>query len=277
MSKQTVTFNPDTTEFLELKSDYTKVTDDKAKHYGGNQTWFRGMPYYGIISPNGCGLIAICDICLYLSGQKSANRSPLTDGYVDGQIEAGEYVEYVKSFNDLYVNLRNRMDPIGRKYGMNNLDGKTGKILAVYFKSNMIPLKVSSHPIKDPKSLGGNSPTTLKSYSEIRGSIANDLPVIMGISPSDKEKAVMLYTRKKSAPLTFTPSRTTQNHYVTVTGVVTDSSAKAEDSVMYQISSWGREYFISASDLNEHLSSGEGFIGNMIAKKSNSLTIINPR
>ena len=97
MNAQTITFNNDTTEVLTLQSDYTKVADDSGSYYGGDQRWFRGMPYYGIISPSGCGVVAICDICLYISGQSNRNRSPLTDDYKNGVIGSQEYIEYVKT------------------------------------------------------------------------------------------------------------------------------------------------------------------------------------
>ena len=276
MNTQTITFNSDTTEILTLQSEYTKIVDEKGRYYGGDQRWFRGMPYYGIISPSGCGVIAMCDICLYISGQSSRNRSPLTDDFKNGQIGAQEYIEYVKSFNDLYINLHHRMDPIGRRFQMNNLDGKTGKIMTTYFKSNMIPLKVKAHSMRDVKDLGGGPITELDSYKEICGSIRNDLPVIIGISPSSKENAIPMYVKKRNQ-LVFGFKTSTQNHYVTVTGVFTDRSGAPETSVMYQVSSWGKEYYINAADLHHHLTCGQGLLGKLVCKFGNNLTVIDPR
>ena len=276
MNAQTITFNNDTTEVLTLQSDYTKVADDSGSYYGGDQRWFRGMPYYGIISPSGCGVVAICDICLYISGQSNRNRSPLTDDYKNGVIGSQEYIEYVKSFNDLYINLHHRNDPIGRKFQMNNLDGKTGKVMTTYFKSNMIPMKVAAHSIKDPKNLGGRAIYELPSYKEICESIRNDLPVIIGISPSGKENAVPMYVKKRNQ-MTFGFKTTTQNHYVTVTGVITDKSGKPENSVMYRVASWGKEFYINAADLHKHLSCGQGFFGKLACRFGNNMTVIDPR
>lgn len=276
MNAQTITFNNDTTEVLTLQSDYTKVADDSGSYYGGDQRWFRGMPYYGIISPSGCGVVAICDICLYISGQSNRNRSPLTDDYKNGVIGSQEYIEYVKSFNDLYINLHHRNDPIGRKFQMNNLDGKTGKVMTTYFKSNMIPMKVAAHSIKDPKNLGGRAIYELPSYKEICESIRNDLPVIIGISPSGKENAVPMYVKKRNQ-MTFGFKTATQNHYVTVTGVITDKSGKPENSVMYRVASWGKEFYINAADLHKHLSCGQGFFGKLACRFGNNMTVIDPR
>ena len=276
MNAQTITFNNDTTEVLTLQSDYTKVADDSGSYYGGDQRWFRGMPYYGIISPSGCGVVAICDICLYISGQSNRNRSPLTDDYKNGVIGSQEYIEYVKSFNDLYINLHHRNDPIGRKFQMNNLDGKTGKVMTTYFKSNMIPMKVAAHSIKDPKNLGGRAIYELPSYKEICDSIRNDLPVIIGISPSGKENAVPMYVKKRNQ-MTFGFKTATQNHYVTVTGVITDKSGKPENSVMYRVASWGKEFYINAADLHKHLSCGQGFFGKLACRFGNNMTVIDPR
>ena len=276
MNAQTITFNNDTTEVLTLQSEYTRVADDSGSYYGGDQRWFRGMPYYGIISPSGCGVVAICDICLYISGQSNRNRSPLTDDYKNGVIGSQEYIEYVKSFNDLYINLHHRNDPIGRKFQMNNLDGKTGKVMTTYFKSNMIPMKVAAHSIKDPKNLGGRAIYELPSYKEICDSIRNDLPVIIGISPSGKENAVPMYVKKRNQ-MTFGFKTATQNHYVTVTGVITDKSGKPENSVMYRVASWGKEFYINAADLHKHLSCGQGFFGKLACRFGNNMTVIDPR
>lgn len=246
------------TERIYLTSNYTGVEDEFSSYYGGDQKWFGNESGYELIKKTGCGLIAMSDISLYLRR-------------AEGRVARTDYLSFIKQFNDSFVHLRMRKGFLGKRFGMNNIDGRTSRILNAYFRKNSLPYKAVTRHSPDSRRDLQIAVTERKSYKMITDSIKNDLPVIIGIGPSDGS-GVPLYTEEKLKRGTFVSGSTTENHYVTITGVLTYRD-EYKLTVLYKISSWGKKYYINANDLLEHITREKG-IKYIIARISNNMTII---
>ena len=111
-----------------LHSGYVRINCGDRQLYGGDQAAFGGL-----IESTGCGLIAMADISLYLSGNT--------------ELTAEEYESYIRSFNEEFVKLRMRGGMLGKKFGMCNIDGRSGVLLKGYFRSRGKPLSSRIIPV----------------------------------------------------------------------------------------------------------------------------------
>lgn len=164
-----------------MEIDYVKIIREAGYLYGGNQDLFGKKA-----SRSGCGMIAACDVILYLQGKRS--------------LQFSEYEEFVTGFrdNEAYKNSSNLIGIFPRKL------------------SGMI----NSH-IKEPEYVFiSRRKFTRDSLREfISDSLLEEFPVIVRIGANGKK---LPYKIKYSDPaIRFTEGKTDW-HYITVTGM-TDS------------------------------------------------------
>lgn len=240
-----------------------EIAESGKKHisYGGAQRWFRGLTNdipdndkREYLASQGCGLIAMADLALYL-----ARRDPDTFGTdvtkiadVANPIDFNKYKEYILEFNKKYMDLHNPW--YGDILHVNSNDGNMGKILTDYFKYNDINYK-ASWCIQDDFTINNIW------ARRIQHLISRNIPAIIAIEPPilNKDDAVPLYNRSKDdiyKKAVYEKCNGVKNHYFTVTAVIEDMVRKDNDcfdSVMYEVSSWGSKYYMSKKEMSDFI------------------------
>ena len=92
-----------------------------------------------------------------------------------------------------------------------------------------------------------------KLFSRIESMLSKDIPVILSVGPNfpliwRKEK-LTLYTKNQTG--TYMPAAKVKAHFVTVTGM---------DDEMIQISSWGKEYYISVLEYEKYIQDNSSYL-----------------
>lgn len=177
---------------------------------------------------SGCGIIAFSDLLLYLGNRDCAYRIPETEPYLNHVLQQKEYQSY---YNTIYKFLGeflfqggissmrlmlmfNRLS-FRQKWGMRAIWGFSGK----------------------------------KLFERISGMLSEDIPVILCIPmmllKKDKKDGIRLYDRVdgKDGSFTYHEKAFTRAHYVMVTGILEE-----EKESYYEISSWGKKYFINCKE-----------------------------
>lgn len=240
-----------------------KMAESGKEHisYGGAQGWFRGLENdipdddkREYLASQGCGLIAMADLALYL-----ARRDPDTFGTgvtkiadVANPIDFNKYKEYILDFEKSYVDLHAPW--YGDILHVNSNDGNMGKILTDYFKYNDINYK-ASWCIQDDFTINNIW------AKRIQHLISRNIPAIIAIGPPilNKDDAVPLYNRSKDdiyKKAVYEKCNGVKNHYFTVTAVIEDMVRKDNDcfdSVMYEVSSWGSKYYMSKKEMSDFI------------------------
>lgn len=94
-----------------MELDYIKIKNGNGVLYGGNQKYFGKA-----VSKSGCGMIAACDMLLYLSGKNA------------GTISFSDYTAFAEKLRDeiFYKNTRNPFGIFPRRLA-NILTEKSGR------------------------------------------------------------------------------------------------------------------------------------------------------
>ena len=219
------------TEDLTLDS-YIEIPDEAGASYGGSQMWFPpdGAKTDRTMRKGACGLIAAADILLYVARREKLSLAPVT-GSPQPLVPSSRtsYVELIRKLRRRY--------PVFPRIGSLNIE------LPVFMNSAL-------------KRMGSRTrlhwcllPTKKNVLKHVQASVEKDLPVILLISwkllPFTKMQGVPFYTFHNGSPVKITgPIRA---HFVTVTGI-----RQPEDPALplfYEISSWGRKYFINSDEL----------------------------
>lgn len=238
-----------------LRSEYVRVGSRSRPLYGGNQSEFGEL-----IGKTGCGLIAMADISLYLSGRNRLTKE--------------EYLKYVNGFNSDNIRLRMLGGILGRKFEICSIDGRSGKLLKGYFARTGSKLTAKLMPVPMKRSERNAPLPDRRCFRIISKALAEDKPVILGVGPSKSHK-LPLYSRDSADPCRFQRTNSTSNHYVTITGAVVCKNADTDrQMVLYRVSSWGKKYFIDAEELYEHITADRGIYGRIVGRVSNVLTVI---
>ena len=258
-----------------LKNDYIRIDHSKESgnrwdiSYGGDQGWFGNIEDYpdkDIVSNQGCGLIAMCDTILYLAKTNEKYRTELTNriNNINSTIPFDEYFDFVKRFNDYYARM-DMDDPLEIKlfcwtiktidFESNTNDGHMGDILTSYFSNNDINLDASWCITENNIYADGHWFELNTRDRRIKEMISNDIPAIISIGPG---KGLNFYSKDEENldKPAYCYETKKDSHYVTITAVIEDriKSQNGEyDSVMYEISSWGKKYYISQKELREHV------------------------
>lgn len=190
-----------------LKDNYIQVDGN----YGGSQTFFKKD--FGLLNKNrqkgGCGIVAITDTVLYLSGKRLINS----------------IIEYKLLFKE--TSKKSHWFPVS--FGMNFIQETYGlkKLMLSYGQSFSCRWCFS---IK-------------KLYKRIYSMISNDIPVIMCIPK------VLSFSKKKDNLAFYDENLTaingTNGHFVVVTGIYTHPF---NNEIYLSISSWGKKYYINLNE-----------------------------
>ena len=211
--------------------------------YGGNKGWFTTdgegflaeRSYMNDIPKEGCGLIALHDTMNYL---------------IWGN-HTFDYCYYEQSVYDLYDALGNA--PHIRLFGL--------PILPVTMRLALEALNLEVTDESYHVRAIADSKDNL--YDTISGSITKGYPVITCIfnlnlkivllnrdqSRETDTRELNLYTLSYDKGTTTSRSNSTNFHYVTITGIVSDDLA---GDVFLRISSWGNQYYISLNELYDY-------------------------
>lgn len=190
----------------------------------------------------GCGIVALSDIFLYLSGKY--NKSLQLDGvsYVNYKLDQKTYCEY---YNRIYrlaggVSLKN---------------GASGIKLWRTF-NRMAKLQGWSE-----RARWGFS--RKKILSRLEEMLAKDIPVIlcvpMALFKKDKEKGLWFYMKNEKGA--YVPRTRVNGHYVVVTELFYEN-----EEIYLVISSWGKQYFIKWKEYEEQIKTRlfGAFLGNLL-------------
>lgn len=205
-----------------LRYPYLSVKTQNECSFGGSQTWSSSR----IMQKYGCGVVGIADVLLYLGLHRMDCETDLHYGILreDGYISYPRYERYL-------IKMRRRFLSVIPGFGVPGfcLPAAMNK----YFRRYRIHLKAS---------------WCLRQSlirSRIEKMLSQDMPVILAIGPNFPcfwgKKCLTLYRMENGV---FLPSTQTKAHFVVVTGIIGD---------FLQISSWGKEYYISWPEYQNYI------------------------
>lgn len=223
------------------QQDYVPILHLDHRFYGGSQEWFAYEKK--IIAKAGCGLIALCDLTLYLARSNAQYHTPLIRRMISNlsRIPREEYLRYVLTFDKICLGLSHEI-------GINGI--ALGGALDAYARGYRLPLRAKWHVKKGSAIL-----------VQIQNMLNNDMPVILSVGKAilhRHDAGVYLYTYDAKADA-FEPCRKRINaHYMVVTALCTHTSAHGQHRFMLRVSSWAQCYYI---DLQEYIRYCERFYG----------------
>lgn len=239
-----------------LKSNYINVIEeDGSVSFGGNQGWVvkdseKKRSRNNIIRKFGCGLVSAVDIVAYM---ERASQSD-TEGSADGHSEISKTEETPLTVDEY----RERLHELEKRiFHVSYWLGVPGTRLArrmnrLFRKKNM--------PYKASWGMSGK-----KLLSRVRDMLENDIPVTLGIGPGffkkDRVHLYVTYLDKngsiENGNLRYSLKRkgSTKDHYVTITGLLED-----DEKTYFEISSWGRRYYIDYDEYTEYVKKNDNYI-----------------
>ena len=203
-----------------LRHTYLAVKTQAEKSFGGNQNWATGY----MMRKYGCGVVAMGDVLIYLGIHRLPCNTDLLYGMLreDGCLSYPRYERYLRKMNKRYLG-------IIPGFGVPNF--QLARAMNRYFRHYRIDLRA-----RWCLSSG-------KMLERIQDSLSKDYPVILAIGqniPFWRKKKLTLYRQENGV---YLPATETKAHYVVVTGM---------ENGYLQISSWGKEYFISWKEYQEY-------------------------
>lgn len=215
-----------------LKHPFIKIRTEDGKSFGGSQTWFA----QSFLRAAGCGVISATDLLLYLCSYHEACRDtrPQTD---PDFLTKERYMETAMQMEKRYF-------PVVPYFGMNGLALSCG--LNLYFRRRKLPFKaVWGVPAE-------------RLCAAIDEMLENDLPVILAVGPNFpriwKKETLTFYAKRDDGA--YVAASSARAHYVTVTG---------RDGTWLQISSWGKEYYISLMEYRAYRKRySSSFVSNLV-------------
>ena len=203
-----------------LRHTYLSVKTQADNSFGGNQNWATGY----MMRKYGCGVVAMGDVLIYLGIHRLPCNTDLLYGMLreDGCLSYPRYERYLRKMNKRYLG-------IIPGFGVPNF--QLARAMNRYFRHYRIDLRA-----RWCLSSG-------KMLERIQDSLSKDYPVILAIGqniPFWRKKKLTLYRQENGV---YLPATETKAHYVVVTGM---------ENGYLQISSWGKEYFISWKEYQEY-------------------------
>jgi len=203
-------------------SPYIQIPDEAGASFGGSQTWFPsdGTRHDRLLQKSGCGLIAAVDFLLYVGKEE-----------VPASREA--YLKLLRSFR--------------RRYPVFPAAGSFNVQLPLFLNRELRRIGFEKRLRFSP------FPTKRSLLKRIRSSLAEGYPVILLIPPKclpfTRKKGVVFHTMKNGVPVPVTEP--VRSHFITVTGI--HYPILAELPVFYEISSWGKRYYINSEEFSEYM------------------------
>jgi len=219
-------------KILGLSKEYIKVTrnENGLPSFGGDQNFFgtiEASPEDKRKQMCGCGIVAFADLLLYMGMKDKHYLVEENLSYVNRILPEDEYKRYYNIVYDF-------MGGIGGKVGISGI-----KIQRSFNRLS----RREKWPLRARWGLSGK-----KMNSRIEEMLMQDIPVIccipMMLLKRDKDKYLQLYRWKDG----LEKATCTRAHYVMITGI-----NAIEGNIFYEVSSWGKKYFVSRQEYNDFL------------------------
>ncbi len=233
---------------LSLKSNYINVLEeDGSLSFGGNQGWVvkdseKKRSRNNIIRKFGCGLVSAVDIVAYM--EKNSQGESGTGEDMGRPLTVAEY-------RDRLHELERRIFHVSYWLGVPGT--RLARRMNRLFRKKKMPYKASW-------GMSGK-----KLLARVRDMLDNDIPVTLGIGPGffrkDRVHLYVLQLEKdgplRSGNLRYSLKRrgSTKDHYVTITGLLEDN-----EKVYFEISSWGRKYYIDYDEYTGYVKKCDNYI-----------------
>lgn len=233
---------------------YVPIIKDSEISYGGSQMWFANdnkLSKDYVICNYGCGTIAAADLFLYLALQDEALRSPETGIAIQNNnlIQYENYISYVRSINDNYINTHRIIAVLGPKLAI---------AISEYAKTNNFDYQASwKHKLN-----------YYDMYQMMEEMLSEDIPVILSIGPNTPKiwgkEGISFYDKIENPkvdgidnstdnvkPYSYkSVSQGINSHYVMVTALIKDDIT---NTIMLRISSWGTQYYINYEEYRNYI------------------------
>lgn len=227
------------------QADYIPVRHGSTLSYGGSQMWFSRQTGTGrerAIHGWGCGVVAACDLLLYLARRDDAAITPLNVKLAHAEeIDEADYLDYLKTFERHYSRVWEPFGIIGAGLAM---------ALDRYFRIFRLPYRARWRTMLD----------NAKAQTRIEAMLDGDLPVILSLPPIYAERgALRLYS---GAPTEeddrgrVMKYRAFGGHFITVTALETDDAGRRTLTA----SSWGKQYRIDLADYERRTDTPAGLL-----------------
>ncbi len=223
-------------EYIGVASSNETPTDNGLYSYGGDQGWFsdhlhiNGTNVYDF-PDYGCGVIAATDVSLYVNNGVSYYTFNEYAPYVENNIC---YVTGLQVPNRKYpVVLQSDVIRILESNGLEAEDSPALAILSYYTLQDIIDSIKNDHPVI-LREMGW--------IDEIKDWIDNN------IHDFGFDTGIGLY-RANENDIEAEPSKSMCWHYVTITGVYTNTQT---GEVYLKVQSWGSSYYIDYSEFNDY-------------------------
>ena len=226
---------------LRLKKTYIQVKRNSGElTYGGDQGFFKGAVPGSVDAKKnamGCGVIAFCDLLLYLGNGNPDMVTAENRSYVNRVNKEEDYIAY---YNGIYKFLG----------GVSMKSGISGIRLAMCFN------RLSRREKWGLRSRWGISDRKL--YKRMEEMLSKDLPVIlcipMMVLKKDKKDELAFYVKKNGR---MEKACTVSAHYVMVTGMI-----ERNGEAFLEISSWGKKYYVNWNEYEDMIQTH--FLGNIL-------------
>ena len=234
--------------------DYISVDDHGQRSFGGSQTWFPLTEGKNLknLHMGACGLIGASDFCLFFARknrQFSRSMPEAIEKDAEDAIPKSEYLDMVLRSSRLSY-------PIFPKVGSFSFEFS-------HFVNNYLRSIGSDDRIHY---LLPNTKNTRHELIRKQLEAGYPVPLIIGqrlLNPLSK-RGVHFYQFKDNVPIIIHGN--VHRHFVNITGIYISEDVRMP--LFYEISSWGRKYYIKAADLDD-------YIGTISAPWISSVFILN--
>lgn len=232
---------------ITLSKEYINVKrkENGVLSFGGDQNFFAKEDACELDIRKqkcGCGIVAFADLLLYLGTVKRCYLTEKTKSYVNHILSEEEYKKYYNQMYDF----------------MGGIKGKVG-ISGLKIQRSFNRMARREHWSLRAK--WGFSAKKL--YSRIEEMLSRDIPVIccipMMVLKKDKNDYLQLYQWQSNDTLQRTQRESMQKgelqkvaytraHYVVITGIHV-----IEEEIFYEVSSWGKKFYISRKEYDDFI------------------------
>ena len=227
------------TENVQL-NDYIAVAEGDTKSFGGSQTWFpvNQSRHLRTLNTGACGLIASLDFLMYFSKKNQTFVKMQPGTFIsnpDAPLSKEQYLSMVRDLSRFAF-------PVFPRIGAFSFE--LSLLINRYFRSIGRRERLHFQFLNTKK----------KRDDMIRKQLTAGYPVplIIGqrlLNPFTK-KGVTFYELKGGKPQA--KAMNVVRHFVNITGIYLPEDASLP--LYYEISSWGRKYYIEVSELDHYIS-----------------------
>ncbi len=224
---------------------YIPIRRGGAASYGGSQMWFDRHSRAArerAIQGWGCGIVAACDLLLYLARQDNSHATALNASLARApELDAAAYLEYLKAFERRFCHVWEPFGILG-----------AGLALAIdrYFHAYGLPYRARWRAVTKSETARRRAAQMLKS----------DIPVILSLPPVfTRRGALHLYREHPAAEGARERAlqyRAFGGHFITATALETDPMGRR----ILTASSWGKKYRLDMDEYERHAHTPAGLL-----------------